>query len=351
MGSVTADFQSQTPLHPAAAAFLDEAFARGWADPSKVHQASRKTALLLNEAKELFAGHLGIRADKIEFLSDPALGFHLGVSGLITAQSKFFYSGVDRSELFALADLHGGMRLDVAFSGESSYPAGQDVDVLAWQAANGETGITSASPSEFAGKVFVDATASGTLIPLPSRWHTALWNSRAWQGPAGLGIFAVANRSEWRNPLPHNSNEISSFDFSIPLAIISAIALDNYVREYKEQEIKIVALNAKVRHFLLTEIGDVDIAGTLESTLPHLLSFSFLYVDAALLVNELDARGFAVDSGSACSSANMEPSHVLAAMGLLTHGNVRMNIHPNTSEESIDRFLNILKEIVAGIRS
>ncbi|MEJ0014436.1 MAG: hypothetical protein WDN07_02425 [Actinomycetota bacterium] len=215
----------------------------------------------------------------------------MGVSGLMIPSTNFFYSGVDRSELFALAELHRGNRLDVTLDGETNYPTGSKDDVLAWQAANGETGITSATPSEFAGKIFVDATASGALIPLPPRWHIALWNSRAWQGPAGLGIFAVANRSEWRNPLPHNSHGISSFDFSIPLAITSAIALDNHIREYKEQQIKLVALNAKIRHFLLTEIGDVDIAGTLDSTLPHLLSFSLLYVDAALLVNELDARG------------------------------------------------------------
>ena len=351
MGSVTADFQSQTPLHPAAAAFLGDAFARGWADPTKIHQASRKTALLLNEAKELFATHLGIRGDQVEFLSDPALGFHLGVSGLMRPASNLFYSAVDRSELFALADLRNGQRLEVNLEGKTNYPAGRHEDVLVWQTANGETGITANAPSEFVGKVFIDATTSGHLVALPPRWDAALWNSRAWQGPAGLGIFAIANKSEWINPLPHNSHSISSFDFSIPLAITSAIALDNHVREYKEQQIKLVSLNARVRNFLLTKIGDVDIAGSLESTLPHLLSFSLLYVDAALLVNELDAQGVAVDSGSACSSANMEPSHVLAAMGLLTHGNIRMNIHLDTTEENVDRFLHLLKEIVGRIRS
>ncbi|HEY4899101.1 MAG TPA: hypothetical protein VIH79_05210, partial [Candidatus Nanopelagicaceae bacterium] len=194
VGSISADFQSEKPLHPAAAAFLEDAFARGWADPTKIHQASRKTALLLNEAKELFASHLGIRADQVEFLSDPALGFHLGVSGLMKGESHFFYSAVDRSELFTLAELHNGQRLAVSLNGETSYPIGRSEDVLVWQAANGETGILADAPLEFAGKVFVDATASGPLIPLPRRWHTALWNSRAWAGPAGLGIFAVASR-------------------------------------------------------------------------------------------------------------------------------------------------------------
>ena len=113
---------------------------------------------------------------------------------------------------------------------------------------------------------------------------------------------------------------------------------------------RIESLNARIREFLLSEIRDVDIAGSVENGLPHLLSFSILYIDAQILINQLDQRGFAIDSGSACSSANMEPSHVLAAMGILTHGNVRLTIHPNTKDEQVDEFLRALKVIVAELR-
>ena len=56
------------------------------------------------------------------------------------------------------------------------------------------------------------------------------------------------------------------------------------------------------------------------------MTFSCLYVDGEALVRELDRRGFAVASGSACTSSTLEPSHVLAAMGALTHGNVRVTL-------------------------
>jgi cysteine desulfurase len=95
----------------------------------------------------------------------------------------------------------------------------------------------------------------------------------------------------------------------------------------------------------------VDIAGSLESTLPHLLSFSFLYIDAERLVSELDRRGFSIDSGSACTATNMEPSHVLAAMGLLTQGNVRLTLHSQGTKAGIEDFLYNLKKIVAELRS
>ncbi len=351
MGSVTASFVSESPLHPAASAFLTDAFDRGWADPTKSTVDSRKAAILQNEAKEVFASHLGLRMNQVEFLADPAIGFHLGISGLLQPDSTLYYSAVDRSEVYAIVQNTIADQIQVSLDGSLDYPDGTQADVLAWQSANGETGIVTPKPDNFAGKIFVDATASGSLLALPERWGTALWNSQAWQGPAGLGIFAVSDRSLWRNPLPHIDSAISSSNHSLPLAMASAIALEAFHRDYQERQFALSAMSAKIRNFLATEISAVDIAGTLDTTLPHLLSFSCLYVDAQMLTSELDRRGFSVDSGSACSSSNMEPSHVLAAMGLLTHGNIRLTLHPQVAEEDVDQFLHTLKEVVFELRS
>lgn len=351
MGSVTGSFQSESPLHPAAQAFLIDAFERGWADPSKVHQESRSANILLNEAKETLAGHLGIRHDQVEFLADPTLGFHLGISGLLETDSHLYYSAVDRSEVFALSNRWESTSLPVGLDGSTQYPSGSEQDVLAWQSANGETGIISQSPEEFRGQIFVDSSATGAFLALPERWSTALWNSRTWQGPASLAIFAVKDKSRWLNPLPHLDKKISSSEFSLPLVLASAIALEAHVRDYRKNLDEISAQKIQIRSFLTKEITDVDIAGEVENTLAHLLSFSILYTDSQYLVSELDRRGFAVDSGSACSSSNMEPSHVLAAMGILTHGNVRMNLHSSVDSSAITEFLKVLKELVLEARA
>ena len=350
MGSVTGDFQSEAPLHPAAHAFLIDAFERGWANPEKTHAASRNAAILLNEAKETFASHLGVRREQIEILSDATLGFHLGTAGLRSEASTLFYPATSRSELLAEAQHMSAQKIPVDLSGSVIYPSANAEDLLAWQSANGETGIISSDPSQFLGRIFVDATAAGPLVGLPERWHTALWYSRAWQGPAGIGIFALSDRSAWRNPLAHLDQRISSLDFSVPLTIASAIALDAFVVEYAAQRSSLLSLNEHIRKFLVNEIGQVDVAGTCATTLPHLLSFSLLYIDAEALLSELDRRGFAVDSGSACSAANLEPSHVLAAMGLLTHGNIRLTLHNQATKESVDEFLRTLKVLAAQAR-
>ena len=100
----------------------------------------------------------------------------------------------------------------------------------------------------------------------------------------------------------------------------------------------------------VARIPDVEVAGHPEERLPHVVTFSCLYVDGEALVTELDRRGFAVASGSACTASRLEPSHVLAAMGRLTHGNVRVSLTRDTTEADVEAFCAVLPEVVAELR-
>ena len=75
-------------------------------------------------------------------------------------------------------------------------------------------------------------------------------------------------------------------------------------------------------------IPDVEVVGDPVDRLPHLVTFSCLYVDGEALVTELDRRGFAWPAARPAPPRTLEPSHVLAAMGALTHGNVRVSLDP-----------------------
>ena len=89
-------------------------------------------------------------------------------------------------------------------------------------------------------------------------------------------------------------------------------------------------------------IPDTEVVGDPEDRLPHLVTFSFLYVDGEALVSELDRRGLGVASGSACAADTLEPSRVLAAMRVLTHGNVRVSLTRDTTDADVDRLLAVL---------
>jgi len=100
----------------------------------------------------------------------------------------------------------------------------------------------------------------------------------------------------------------------------------------------------------VAEIPDTEVVGDPVHRLPHLVTFSFLYVDGEAIVDALNRRGFEVASGSACTASTLEPSHVLAAMGALTHGNVRVSLSRGATEAEVDGFLAALPEVVREIR-
>ncbi|MFC7467691.1 aminotransferase class V-fold PLP-dependent enzyme [Actinomadura keratinilytica] len=95
----------------------------------------------------------------------------------------------------------------------------------------------------------------------------------------------------------------------------------------------------------------MEVVGDPVHRLPHLVTFSCLYVDGEALLHELDRAGFAVSSGSSCTSSTLTPSHVLRAMGVLSEGNVRVSLPHGTPATDVDHFLTVLPEAVRAVRA
>jgi cysteine desulfurase len=101
----------------------------------------------------------------------------------------------------------------------------------------------------------------------------------------------------------------------------------------------------------LTDIEQVFINGHIERRVPHNLNISFNFVEGESLI--MGVKGIAVSSGSACTSASLEPSYVLRALGRsdeLAHSSLRMTIGRFTTEEEIDYAVSTLKDRVAKLR-
>ena len=327
---------------------LPHIFEVTWPDPSKLGADSKSADLLLNEARETFAGHLGVRSDEIYFLGEPNLGFHLGISGLMGGANRLAFSTIDRMEVFAIAENFKSKQLPVSAEGQIDFSDLDKNDVLSLQLCNRETGIIQTQRPSQVAALFVDATASGTRIALPDNWNTALWESTAWAGPSGLGIFAISKSANWKSPLPHLDGRVNPGPTSLPLIVASALAIDSWVADEKNLSAKIAQINSDIRNYISTNIPDSDLAA---GGADHLISASFLYVNAEQLVTKLADQGYPVDSGSACNSINMQPSHVLAALGTLTQGNIRLTIHHATTFEEVKDFLNILAKTISDLRA
>jgi len=346
---VTGNFQSETALNSFAAQALAAALDSGWADPKKIGQVPNRAAILRNNALESIAANLGIKADQIEVSGEVGLGYFLSLGGFLTPQRKLYYGAGDRSGVIATARSHQGETEVIPLSPDGLLDLTKiSIDsksVFSLQLVNGETGAINIISKELPKDLLiaVDATASGNREPLPANWSSAVFDSRAWEGPAGLAIVAISDAANWKNPLPHITAVRRTYGtFSLPLLIASAVALENF----SPDDLNIRAMTSKLRLEVVRALPNALIAGKLDKSEPHLTSFIFPGCQGEELLRGLSARGLSVDSGSACTAMNLQPSHVLAAMGLPTDGNIRITLHAETTAEEVDLLINALVDEV-----
>ena len=349
MDSVTGNFQGESPLNPLAQQALLAAFESGWADPKKIGENPSRAANLKNSAIESIASRLGLTPDQIEISGEVGLGYFLTIAGFLDPTKNLYFGAGDRSGVIATVRSHQGRVSEIPLGGNGKLDfqgtAIAQNSILSYQLANGETGAVNSLPADLPEDtlIAIDATSSGARVPLPSKWDSTVFDSRSWAGPSGLAIVAIRNPAHWKNPLPHISSTRRTYGtYSLPLLLASAVALENF----KPDDQAIAGLNQRIRNAIKRAIPNAIIAGDLTQSLPHLISVIFPNTNGEEVLRTLAAKGFAVDSGSACTAVNLQPSHVLAAMGLPTDGNIRITIHPDSKDEDVNALISALLDAV-----
>jgi cysteine desulfurase len=366
------DAAAGVPLHPAAAEALRAALADGWADPAKLYGAGRRARLLLDGAREAIAEVLGARPDELTFCASGTQAAHLavlgGLAGRRRAGTRLVHSAVEHSCVLHAAAQHvaaGGDATSVPVDRDGrvrveAFTAAVDGAALAsLMTANHEVGTLQpvaevAAACRAAGvPLHTDAAQSAGRLAVPAGWSLLSASAHKWGGPPGVGVLAVRTGTRWRSPLPADERErgrVPGFE-NVPAAVAAAAALRAVAKEATAENARLSALVERIRGTVAAAVPDVEVVGHPSDRLPHLVTFSCLYVDGEALLHELDRRGFAVSSGSSCTSSTLTPSHVLEAMGVLSHGNVRVSLHRGTTEADVDRFLGVLPGIVAELRA
>ncbi|WP_225754616.1 cysteine desulfurase family protein [Actinotalea sp. Marseille-Q4924] len=363
------DAAGRAPLHAAAVEAWRAAEAEGWADPRGLHAEGRRARLLLEGARESLAASLGCRTEEVHLLASHTAALHGGVLSVTRARrrtgTRVVASAVERAAVHAAArflDADGPAAVPVDATGRVDLDAWRDavsapgVALAALQHANGEVGTVQpltealAATRQHGVPLLVDAGASVGHLPVPPEWDVITADPAAWGGPAGVGVLAVRSRTRTVPAWPEDEDTWSPGGVSVPAAFAAAVSLAAVLRDREEEERRRRALVDRLRGRVSREVPDVEVVGDPAERLPHVVTFSCLYVDGEALLGELDRHGFAVGSGSACTSSAQEPSHVLAAMGALTHGNVRIGLHRTTTAEDVDRFCDVLPGAVAHVR-
>jgi cysteine desulfurase len=355
------DSAAGVPLHPVARTALLAALDDGWADPAKLYGAGRRARLLLDAARESVAESLGTRPDELLFTADATAARHAAVLGALAGNRRagagVVHSAVEHSAVLHAAGAAGipvGVdalgRVDAeAFVRAATAPG---VAAAALQSANHEVGTrqpVAAVAGRLSVPLVVDVAQSAGREELPAGADVLVADARTWGGPT-LGLLAARTGTRWRSPFPPAEDRLPGRP-DLPLIVAAAASLRAVLESRAAEALRQSALVARIRSAVAATVPDVEVLGDPVDRVPHIVTFSCLYVDGEALLGALDRRGFAVSSGSSCTSSTLEPSHVLVAMGALTSGNVRVSVHAGTTEADVDALLAVLPGVVAEVRA
>ncbi|MFG2980327.1 cysteine desulfurase/sulfurtransferase TusA family protein [Streptomyces sp. NPDC048258] len=366
------DSASAAPLHPVARQALQASLDEGWADPSRLYREGRRARLLLDAAREAAAEAVGCRADELVFTPSGTHAVHTGVAGVLAGRRRvgghLVLSAVEHSSVLHAAEAHeahGGTVTEVPVDRTGAVTAAGYRDAVrastalaCLQSANHEVGTVQpvAEVAEVCAEagvpLLVDAAQSLGWGPVEGAWSVLAGSAHKWGGPPGVGLLAVRKgvRFSPQGPTDERESGRSPGFANLPAIVAAAASLRAVRAEADAEAARLRILVDRIRRRVVRLVPDVEVVGDPDRRLPHLVTFSCLYVDGEILLHELDRAGYSVSSGSSCTSSTLTPSHVLRAMGVLSEGNVRVSLPPGTTAEEVNGFLEVLPGVVSGVR-
>ncbi len=374
------DHAAVWPLRPEAAAAWADAAAVAVGDPARAHAEGRAAADLLARATEATAVAVGSEAGALTWTSGGTEAVALAVLGTARADAlagghrrHVVASRVEHSAVLAAIDrlrVDHGFEVDlVAVDGAGlvdpdAVAAVLRDDTLAvhLQHANHEVGavqpvVEVARACQRVGALLhVDACQSVgqlglTVGDLGADLLTA--SAAKFGGPRGVGFVVQGRRGRLVGVQEGDDRQgrRRAGQLDVPAVAAAAVALQVALGDLQREHSAREVVRRHLRARLPEVVPDVAVHGPLADAHPGIVAASALYVDGDALVRALDAAGFAVHSGSSCATGDGEPSHVLAAMGVLTHGHVRISVGPDTTIADADRFLAAYAAAVTDLRA
>lgn len=240
----------------------------------------------------------------------------------------------------------------------------KDTILVSVMHANNETGVL--HPVEEIGRItreagvlfHCDAVQSVGKVPFDVERTNAdmvSLSAHKMYGPKGVGALYVRRKPRVRlvAQMDGGGHErgFRSGTLNVPGIVGFGKAAEIALAERESEAARVLALRERLREGLLAGLDMVTVNGSLEHRLPGNLNVSFAYVEGEALMMAI--KDVAVSSGSACTSASLEPSYVLRAMGVgddLAHSSIRFGVGRFTTQEEVDHVTRLVVEKVKRLR-
>lgn len=175
-------------------------------------------------------------------------------------------------------------------------------------------------------------------------------------GPKGIGTLYIRRGTKIDAMLHggHHERMRRAGTENVPAIVGFGIASEIALRDFETEHTKLLQLKKLFITGLQKTVDEIYFNGDLENSLANTVNVSFNYVEGESIIMNLDLKGVAVSSGSACTSGSLESSHVLKAMHVdpvLAQGSIRFSFGRFNTEEDVAYILNALPEIIERLRA
>jgi cysteine desulfurase len=374
------DHNATTPMHPAVIERMTAALRQHFGNPSSVHHFGQQAKAALDEARTAVAALIGAEPAELVFTSGGTEGDNFAIRGVAEAlepsgKRHLIATAIEHeavvNTLKALA--RRGWRTTLLPVDQSGIVAPErlkqaltdDTALVSVMHANNEIGTIQpiadlARLVRERGALFhTDAVQSAGKIPVDVKTlgvDLLTISAHKFYGPKGIGATWIRRGLRVLPILTggkHERNRRAGTE-NVAGIVGMGVAAQHARATMAEEGERLGRLRDRLEEGLLTAVPGTAVNGARQFRVANTTNISFDRVEAESLLIALDLAGFAVSTGSACSSGTLEPSHVLKAMGFPPHraqNSIRFSLGAANTDADVDRIVAALPGIVEKLRS
>jgi len=378
------DFAATTPVDQRVLRAMLPYFSKKFGNSMSLHSLGQEAKTALEESRKIMANFIGAKSNEIIFTSSATESNNFALKGIAFANKDrgkhIIISSIEhpcvmesakwlKNQGFKITKLRVD-KYGLINSNDVKKEIKKDTILVSIIHASNEIGtiqpiveigkIVKNQELKFKSKIYFHTDCAQTFGKIPidvSNLKVDLLTASSHKiyGPKGAGILYIKEGTQIE-PILHGGGQemgLRSSTVNIPAIVGFAKAVQISQKEMKQESERLKKLRDRLIEGILKKVPNSFLNGHPQKRLPNNINFSFDFVEGESIVIQLDLLGIAASTGSACSSAKLEPSYVLLAIGLSpqrAHGSLRLSLGRWTTKEDIDYVLRVLPKVIRNLR-
>ncbi len=373
------DYAATTPVDPIVFKAMAPYFSQKFGNTMSLHSLGQEAKTALEQSRQTVAGLILAKSEEIFFTSSATESNNLVIKGVALANrakgKHIIISSIEHPcimESAAFLEKHAGFKITrlpvdkFGFVSPESVRKAITPETILVSIIHGSNEIGTIQPIAKIGKickekgVYFHTDASQSLGKIPINVNQMnidllTGSSHKMYGPKGAALLYVASGVKVQPILHGGGHEqgLRSSTVNIPAIVGFAKACELCQKQMKQESFRLAKIRNKIVSQVLKTIPYSYLNGHPKNRLPNNINFRFSFIEGEALVLSLDLEGICVSTGSACSSAKLQASHVLLALGLKpqeAHGSLRVSLGRFTTQAEVDYFLKTLPKVIESLR-